>query len=163
MKMSKKVMICSHAALVDVLDASTRAATLPGGVNALAAGIATSIQEPKFLFIWHLLHPVVGLLQPPHRLLQAEMTDLALVVDVIERDILAVTTLRTDERFQDSLTTTGAKLAMQSHELGPTQKQRKLNAFLSDSVVETTVGQSNDDTAITSETKKLYFSVILLY
>ena len=88
------------------------------------------------------------------------MTDLALCVELIESTILAVTTLKTDERFQDFLTTSGVKLAMQSNELGPRRKQQKLNAKCSDSVVETTVGQNNDDAAITSEMKRLYFSFI---
>ena len=84
-----KVMIGSHAALVDVLDEATRSATLPGDVNALAAGLATKILEPKFLFIAHLLHAALGLLQPPNQLLQAEITDLALDVEPVESTILA--------------------------------------------------------------------------
>ena len=84
-----KVMIGSHAALVDVLDEATRSATLPGDVNALAAGLATKILEPKFLFIAHLLHAALGLLQPPNQLLQADITDLALDVEPVESTILA--------------------------------------------------------------------------
>ena len=95
-----KVTIGSHAELVDVLDEATRSPTLPGDVNALAAGLATKIQEPMFVFIAHLLHAVLGLLQPPNRLLQAELTDLALGVELVEGTILAVT----DERFQNLLT-----------------------------------------------------------
>ena len=84
-------------------------------------------QEPQFVFIAHLLHVVLGFLQSPNRLFQAKMTDLVSHVELIESSILAETTLGTDDRFEDLLTTPRAKLAMQSHELGPKQKCPKVN------------------------------------
>ena len=44
---------------MDVVEEATRSPTLSCQVNGLVAGIVTKIQEPKFIFIAHLLHAAV--------------------------------------------------------------------------------------------------------
>uniref|UniRef100_A0A3B1J476 DUF4371 domain-containing protein n=1 Tax=Astyanax mexicanus TaxID=7994 RepID=A0A3B1J476_ASTMX len=117
-----------------------------------AAGLHKAITATNFKFIASMIHKVLGLLDPPNKLLQSERTDLITAVQLIQHASDCVRSLRTDAEFEKLWVNCG------STEPAPPKRKRVVATSLQQYVVEGSLGQHEDNNE--QECKRLYFSTI---
>ncbi|CAL8388226.1 unnamed protein product [Boreogadus saida] len=100
-----------------------------------ASGLYESITEPSFLFLANVTHKVLGLMEPPNRMLQAERTDLLTAVQLINSASDCLRLLRSEEEFTKIWNETGSEC-----DAPPPKRQRQPPKALQPYVVEETLG-----------------------
>jgi hypothetical protein len=102
------VILKSHTTLVEFL-VDIRKPRINAEVKMEASGLFESITEPSFLFLANVTHKVLGLMEPPNRMLQAERTDLLTAVQLINSASDCLRLLRSEEEFKKIWNETGSE------------------------------------------------------
>lgn len=79
--------------------AETRTHKTTAEVRIEAAGLHEAFTEGSFLFLARVMHNVLGLMDPPNKMLQATLTDLLTAVQLIHSVSNCRKRLRCDEEF----------------------------------------------------------------
>lgn len=148
------VVLKSHDTLVDFLNEITTKGK-GADVKLKAVGLHKAITEPTFRFLSCVMYKVLGLMDPPNRMLQAEQTDLMTAVRLIRSASSCIESLRSDAEF--------AKLwaeSMSADDADPTppKRQRQASKSMQGYVVNESVGQREAN--IEQECKRLFFNII---
>lgn len=145
------LVVKSHASLAGFLT-ELRSRKITAEVRIEASGLHNAITEPSFLFLARLLLKVLGLMDPPNKMLQAENCDLLTAVQLIHNSTECLRRLRCDEEFQNIWAETASD--------GPTpaKRLRQAPAALREYVVEETLGHQEEFNE--QEGKQLFFAII---
>ncbi|RXN28005.1 zinc finger MYM-type 1-like protein [Labeo rohita] len=149
------VVLKSHNTLVEFLNeiATTRKGA---DIKLEAVGLHKAITEPAFKFLSCVMYKVLGLMDPPNRMLQAEQTDLMTAVQLIRSASSCIESLRSDAEFAKLW----AESIKSSDDAVPTapKRQRQASKSLQDYIVNESVGQRESN--IEQECKRLFFNII---
>ncbi|KAL0151861.1 hypothetical protein M9458_052862, partial [Cirrhinus mrigala] len=148
------VVLKSH----DTLEFLNEIATTRKGadIKLEAVGLHKAITEPAFKFLSCVMYKVLGLMDPPNRMLQAEQTDLMTAVQLIRSASSCIESLRSDAEFAKLW----AESIKSSDDAVPTapKRQRQASKSLQDYIVNESVGQRESN--IEQECKRLFFNII---
>ncbi|KAL0146682.1 hypothetical protein M9458_058022 [Cirrhinus mrigala] len=149
------VVLKSHDTLVEFLNeiATTRKGA---DIKLEAVGLHKASTEPAFKFLSCVMYKVLGLMDPPNRMLQAEQTDLMTAVQLIRSASSCIESLRSDAEFAKLW----AESIKSSDDAVPTapKRQRQASKSLQDYIVNESVGQRESN--IEQECKRLFFNII---
>ncbi|RXN04563.1 zinc finger MYM-type 1-like protein [Labeo rohita] len=149
------VVLKSHDTLVEFLNeiATTRKGA---DIKLEAVGLHKAITEPAFKFLSCVMYKVLGLMDPPNRMLQAEQTDLMTAVQLIRSASSCIESLQSDAEFAKLW----AESIKSSDDAVPTapKRQRQASKSLQDYNVNESVGQRESN--IEQECKRLFFNII---
>ncbi|KAI2658679.1 Zinc finger MYM-type protein 1 [Labeo rohita] len=149
------VVLKSHNTLVEFLNeiATTRKGA---DIKLEAVGLHKAITEPAFKFLSCVMYKVLGLTDPPNRMLQAEQTNLMTAVQLIRSASSCIESLRSDAEFAKLW----AESIKSSDDAVPTapKRQRQASKSLQDYIVNESVGQRESN--IEQECKRLFFNII---
>ncbi|CAL8289679.1 unnamed protein product [Arctogadus glacialis] len=118
-----------------------------------ASGLYESITEPSFLFLANVTYKVLGLMEPPNRMLQAERTDLLTAVQLINSASDCLRLLRSEEEFTKIWNETGSEC-----DAPPPKRQRQPPKALLPYVVEETLGHPEQRGK--EECKRLFYALL---
>ena len=153
------VVLKSHATLVEFFRelAATRTTR---EVSFEADGYHRSIIHPQFRFLAGMMHKVLGLMDLPNTMLQAESADLLTGIKLIKTATSHIAELRSDAAFEElwAEAVRAVTVTVATSDPPRPKRQRQISCFLKGHVVEQSIGQREDNTE--QDCKRLFFAVL---
>ncbi|KAL7404136.1 hypothetical protein ABVT39_010269 [Epinephelus coioides] len=127
-----------------------------------AAGLLKAIKDMHFRFTAVMVHRILSLLDPPNKVLQDKKTDLYTGVKVVRSALECVEKLQSDLEFQAiwAQCATSPQDAPETASPPPSKRMRQVPTHLQQYVVESTVGQEQQEREHATECKRLFFRTL---
>lgn len=157
------VIVNSYDAIVQFLAEIDSSGLQFTEVKEEAAGLLKAINDTHFRFTVVMVHRILVLLDPPNKVLQDKKTELYTGVEVVKSALDCVEKVRSDLEFQDiwaQHATGGPHDASETAAPPPSKRMRQVPTHLKQYMVESTVGQQQQDRGSETECKRLFFSTL---